>query len=683
MKNLKKITTLLLCIILILCAFPLSAFADDADPIIAADWQFDEGAVVSNPGEKLRLDDASGNGNILELSGSKKYIEFSDEEMYDDGMGTGSLDFKSEQKRIMGKGSEFITAKDAPINKEAFENGYTIELIYQLPENFAADDSWMGLLARKGKCTTQNETKGCTMSVAVSNCKEIQFTTANKDDNHEMDSAWSLTMDKGGLWYHVVIVSDGKVITTYVNGCESFRTYESEEMKGMYADPKDGRFVIGGYDNGLFNHHARGKIQQIRIARKALSQDEWLISDHENYMESFGEDIPFTSLSSSSYNVVFLPDIQNATEYRPNVLYTAAQWLNDNKSLVNPKAIISLGDSINEYDDEAQWANAREFYSILEENGAPILQQPGNHDYGEAYYLDSFGPESDFGKRQQDREVMYSPSGYSSCMTFDGGSYKYFVINISMFHIADQNERDWFESKLKEYSSYPTIVTSHNFQDADAAKPNLVNLSGLGKSVWEIVKKYDQVFLMISGHNHGAGEEVLKNDVGNEVYSVMADYQFMHNGGDAFFKFFEFDEAHNKIRLSTFSPYAVTLPESERTFFDVNYMTGAGNYTILDFDFESRFPKDAPASSDAENYKAILEEAKTTETDVKELGFDGTVTLSAADAHEVSTKAAISPLNIALVVGAIVLVLIAIIVTVVLVVKKRKKEKNYAKKITE
>lgn len=681
MKNFKKTISLLLCLIMTVFALPFSAFAADSGDIVA-DWHFGKSGAkkaevnASNVIKDLVIEDKSGNGNDLQLNGSGKYLEFSDEQMYDNA-DAGSMNFKSEQKRILGKGSELITAKDAPINKETFENGYTIELIYQLPENFAADDSWMGLLARKGSSETQSETKGCSMSVAVSNCKEIQFVTANKDDNHKMDSAWSLTMDKGGLWYHVVIVSDGEIIRTYVNGCESFRSYESDKMKGMFADSKDGRFVVGGYDNNVFNHHARGKIQQIRIAKKALNENEWLISDHENYMEKFGENIPFTNLSKGSYNVVFLPDIQNATEYRPNVLYTAAEWLNKNKSLVNTSAVISLGDSINEYDDEAQWSNARKFYAKLEEGNYPILQQPGNHDYGDKYYLNSFGPDSDFGKRQAERGVVYSPSGYSSYLIFDGGSYKYLAISISMAHITDQAERDWFEGILNQHSDYPTIVTSHNFQDVDAAKPNLVNLSTLGKSVWEIVKKHNQVFLMISGHNHGAGEEVLKNDAGNEVYSVMADYQFMHNGGDAFFKFAEFDEAHNKIRLSTFSPYVVTLPENERTFFDVNYMTGAGNYTIMEFDFASRFAG-LKASNKADEFSLILNELKETEKNIKELGFDGTVVLSKADAHEVSTAAAISPLKIGLSVGVAVLVLAAVIAAIVINAKKRKKEKNHA-----
>lgn len=675
MKKSKIITSIFLCIILSFSTMPLTVFAGDNNTI-AANWKFDEKSVKSGSIENndLVISDLSGNGNDIYLTGkdASKYIEFSDEKMYNET--TGSLMLNNEKQRILGKGVEFLTSKNAKINKENFENGYTIELIYQLPKDFSADDAWMGLLARKGNCETQTDTKKCTMSVAVSNCKEIQFLTANKDDSHKMDSTWSLTMDKGGLWYHIVIVSDGKIIRTFVNGCESFRDYESNEMIGMYADSNDGRFVIGGYNSGIHNHFGRGTLQQIRIANIPLEKSQWLISDHENYVEDFGVNLPFTKSSVASYNVMFLPDIQNAVEFKPNVLYTAAKWIKENKSSVNLTSIISLGDNVNDFDDEKQWNNAKQFYSILEECNSPILQQPGNHDYGEEYYLNAFGNNSDFGKRQTERGVIYSPSGYSSYIMFDGGSYKYLAVNISMYHIDDKKEREWFENVLKEHPNNPTIVTSHNFQDVDAAVPNLVNLSKLGKDIWQIVKKYNQVFMMISGHNHGAGEEVLKNDAGNEVYSVMADYQFMHNGGNAFFKFADFDEVHNKIHLTTFSPYAVTLSENERTFFDVNYMTGLGNYTVIDFNFTHRF-NGFENSDNAEEYKAIIENTKSAEPEPNELNLDGMVTLSINDAHEVTNKMGTLEKTIIKIVVPVITVILIITVVLIIIISNKKKRK--------
>lgn len=676
MKTVCKISAWVLGLVLLLGLFPMQVLA--AENTVLADWHLDKSSVKSGSIEKgdLVLADASGHGNDLYLTGhnAKKYLEFTEDKMYD---GTaGSLRFNNEKQRILGRGVEFLTGKDAPINKETFDNGYTIELIYQLPKDFAAEDSWMGLLARKGKCNTQTDTKKCTMGVAVSNCKEIQFLTANKNDSHAMESAcWSLTMDKGGLWYHIVITSDGQQMRTFVNGCDSFRDYESDQMVGMMADPSDGRFVVGGYNNGLLNHYGRGTLQQVRISAGALPQAQWLIADHDRYVEDFGVNLPFTKLSSTAYNMIFLPDIQNAVQFRPQVLNTAAAWICDHRALVNPAAIISLGDNVNDYDDAQQWNRAKAFYALLEKIGVPILQQPGNHDYGDNYYLDAFGPQAEFGKRQAQRGVVYSPSGYSSYMLYDAGSYRYLAVNISMEHIGDDRERAWFTEVLESHKKNPTIVTSHNFQDVDAAVPNLVNLSTLGKDVWTLIKPYDQVFMMISGHNHGAGEEVLKNNAGHEVYSVMADYQFTYNGGNAFFKFAEFDEAHNKIRLSTFSPYAATLKDNQRTFFDVNYMTGLGNYTLMHFDFAQRFAG-MESSKNVDAFAKALEKAKAEETDVQELQLDGAAEYSAADAHEVNNKLGeyqVKLIKIGVTAGVVLLAVIVLIV--VLIIKKHRRKK--------
>ena len=49
------------------------------------------------------------------------------------------------------------------------------------------------------------------------------------------------------------------------------------------------------------------------------------------------------------------------------------------------------------------------------------------------------------------------------------------------------------------------------------------------------------------------------------------------------------DEANNKITMRTYSPYSASLPAAERSFFDVNSLTGVGNTYDGSFDFAKRF----------------------------------------------------------------------------------------------
>ena len=84
---------------------------------------------------------------VLSGSNAEKYLQFSSDTMYD---GTsGSLTLNNEKQKILGRGAEFITADDAPINKETFRDGYTIELIYKLRTILPARTLGWGCLRAK------------------------------------------------------------------------------------------------------------------------------------------------------------------------------------------------------------------------------------------------------------------------------------------------------------------------------------------------------------------------------------------------------------------------------------------------------------------------------------------------------------------------------------------------------
>ena len=598
MRSIKK---RIMCALLATGVMLTNVFADTNDFIVSAeekinviaDWKFDSNNIESGSiaDKNLVIKDVSGNGNSLRLNtygnadDYSKYISFSDDKMYD--ATNGSIVISGDNSTRVG--ADLITVDNAPINKEEFENGYTIEFIYQLPSDWTVADKWMSLLSRQGHSESMDEPELGTMNVAVSNCKEIQFLTANKDDNHEMQSAsWSVSMDKGGVWYHIAIVSDNESIRTFVNGAEAFRDYIGDDMVGLYADPNDGRFRIGSSwwkeGESTIDKFARGNYQQIRISEGALDKKDWLISNPESYVGEYGTNDEFFLRDNNNYNMVFIPDTQNTIKFRGNVMDTAMDWLVENADDANIVSVTHLGDVVENGNNEDQW-NTTALFNKLPRAGVRLLMQPGNHDWPE-YYDKYFGASSEYGSLTEKYVVRTSPSGRSTYMINEAGSYKYMTLAID-YHSYD-TDLAWVEEILSS-TNMPTIITSHDLQNCSDTAPSDIKLSDKGKQVWDVVKKYNQVFMMIGGHSHGAGDEILINDKGNEVISILADYQFSHNGGNALFKFAEFDETLNKIYLSTFSPYAATLSDEERTFFDVNYLTGAGNYSEFDINFAERF----------------------------------------------------------------------------------------------
>jgi len=595
---------------------------------VVAQWNFNKSESTGQIADgSLKIKDASGNNNDLEMQtytgghltddknaeNWEDYLKFQDESV----SGKGSIEFGGIAK---DKGADFVTVKDAPINKETFTDGYTIEILYYLPKDWTKNDEWMGMFVRqvadKKNVKTMDEPQLGSTSVAVSNCKEVQYLTVNEDDSHEMQSSvWSVAMDKGGQWYHIAITCDEKGnINSFLNGAESFRHYSSTDggaMKGMFADPEDGRFRVGSswWKQGAqtLDKFLNGNIETIRISRGALDKSEWLIPNPESLAGDFGTNEDFHLENINNYNFVFIPDTQNTVKFRPNVMDAAIRGLINDAEKGNIKAVSHLGDVVEDYYSKEQFDNSKNTFYKLPDSNFQALMIPGNHDYApeppfgyndvefftnkdnkpiDMFYKDYYGAGSEFLKKTP-YTTNDSPSGRSSYMKVRAGSYEYLMIGLSWYDLG--RDMEWFENILKENPENPTIVVSHNIVDCSETEPSSVKLSDVGDHIWDVIKNYDQVFMTVSGHYHGAGYEVYNNENEKPVITILADYQFSYNGGNGFFKYAEFDEDQNKIFLKTYSPYAASLPMDEKTFFDVNYMNGEGNDDILELNFDGRF----------------------------------------------------------------------------------------------
>ena len=592
---------------------------------VTADWKFNQAGVKSGKiaDGNLVIADKTGNGNDLRMQVYKDatlltgdqiaqagmnwedYLSFSDDSMTGKG---GSMVFNGDNgtvEKAERDGADFVTVDNAPINENEFRDGYTLEMVYYLPNDWTAADRWMALMARQvADPETAAEGMGPdkyngSMSVAISNCKEVQYATCNADNKGWMSSAWSVSMDQGGVWYHIVVVSDGHEVSTYVNGCEAFRDFNEHDMIGMFADPDDGRFRVGSSwwteNGGTVDRFLQGSLQEIRISQKPLEREDWLISNPEDYVENFGSNEEYELRNEDNYNIVLLPDTQNTVEFRSDVMEAAIDGLIDSADKLNVIGVVGLGDVVDDV-DKAQYDNATRIFNKLPKAGIKTLMQPGNHDgwrpEGDCY-SQAFGGDSEFVKDLSDWYL--TTKAWSGCMFVRGGDRVYMILSLAAQGNGEtawnpnDGGLDWFKSMLEKYKDIPTIVTTHDVQNCSDTQPSAVKLSEQGEKLWELVKGYDQVFMMVGGHSHGAGVQILKNDNNKDVISILTDYQFAYNGGNGWFRYLEFDETANKIYYSSYSPYAASLDEDEKTFFDVNFLEGEGNRGEIDWNFEERF----------------------------------------------------------------------------------------------
>ncbi len=583
MISMKKILTG--AAVMLFAALPLSVSASTV-----ADWQFNEDNIKSGSisSGDLVLKDASGNGNDLTMRTSgiayQNAVSFSDESIDD----KGSMYFSGGS--VLGRAA-FQTIDSAPINANNFASGYTIEILYKMPDDWTTADRWQTILCRLAPSDSSPTIEGAKISASynISNCKEIQIQPRDKDGDEASD-IWSIAMDKAENWYHIAIIGDSNGIRSYVNGCESFRNYSGNTMQGLFADPAGGNFLIGSN----MTKYLRGYIQEVRISDTPLEKKDWIVPNPEQFVGEYGDNSPFTETPEDRYNFVFVPDSQNTTKFCGTVMDTAFNWLIENKDFANIEAVVSLGDNVENYWETPQWQQSTKNYSSLAKAGLKTVVPSGNHDTNNGgnywYYKDQYyGPNTEFAKLVSDYTTEYSPSGTGAVADISAGSFPYKIVYLDMYKFTDAGETGWFNKVLTEYANCPVIVVMHDIQNCSDTSPNATRLSDNGSKLWEIVKNHDNVFLMVGGHSHGYGVLELENVYGNKVYSILADYQFSYNGGNALLKFAEFDEKDGKIRVSTFSPYAATLSAEEKTFFDVNYMTGKGHYDELPIDFKERF----------------------------------------------------------------------------------------------
>lgn len=152
-RILKSAIATILIFVLFIGLMPMKLIAAEVSKDdVAAQWKFSrENASGEISDGTLQIKDVSNNGNDLvmqtyqnghltENKSAEKwddYLNFSNESI----MGNGSIEFSGIAK---DKGADFITNNNAPINKETFENGYTIEVIYFLPNDWTNNDKWMG-----------------------------------------------------------------------------------------------------------------------------------------------------------------------------------------------------------------------------------------------------------------------------------------------------------------------------------------------------------------------------------------------------------------------------------------------------------------------------------------------------------------------------------------------------------
>lgn len=269
-----------------IAALPLVKPANDADypklPGTVAHWRPTEqdGTLVER--------DISGNGNDMTLK--RAGILTNAAALVTDHMTYSSAEhavhFTPRAKHVF---AYFATAKDAPVNKERFEQGYTFETFIKIDKDYGSSNYWGAFVCRGGRRgdlpnftvagADTDDLEEPPLSGAISSLKEVQwaFTDTAKVGNGY--SVWSgdVDLDK---WYHLVVVDDPKEgsVVMYIDGVPMLRNQYGTAGRAHGINGFDDRpWIIGGsiYDN-IMDTGFFGTIGETRLVDHPTTPAQWL-----------------------------------------------------------------------------------------------------------------------------------------------------------------------------------------------------------------------------------------------------------------------------------------------------------------------------------------------------------------------------------------------------------------------
>lgn len=312
---------------------------------------------------------------------------------------------------------------------------------------------------------------------------------------------------------------------------------------------------------------------------------------------------------ASRWTLATLPDTQFYSRYGRDVFQprygsnpyqVQAEWLVDVQDDLNIPLVAHVGDIVDRSNQTYEWTTASAAHKALEDGGLPYSISTGNHDVTNpgAYdteltnqpFLTHFPPAR---SQAQSPDTGRDPSGFSEYHVFEAEGQKYLLLALAWR--ASDATLAWADQVLANHPTLPAILTSHDILGVASDGTTALSTPN-GDRLWnELIRSNDQIFLTVSGHNHGTAHRTLTNDFGHPVHQVLQDLQMYYEGGDGYLGLFEFDLEHDRINVSMPSPWVAWKPQTTLIEYDQPFLEAANQQYSLPIDFTERFAGFHPA----------------------------------------------------------------------------------------
>lgn len=303
--------------------------------------------------------------------------------------------------------------------------------------------------------------------------------------------------------------------------------------------------------------------------------------------------------SSSSFNLVVLPDTQSYAEEFPEVFEQQFQWISDNGSTIT--FAIQNGD-ITDNNNDPQWEVARKAFSLLD-NKVPLTFVGGNHDLGvngkardrDSSLMNKYLPYEKYSKHPHFGGAFEVGKMDNTYHTFEAGGKKWLILSLEFG--PRHKVIDWASQIIHDHKDHLIIINTHTYLYNDNTWiashhkycPKSYGLGAAtgedstnnGDDLWyKLVRKHKNILMVLCGHviGSGTGTLVSEGEHGNKVYQMLANYQNgvvdTVKGGNGYMRILNIDPEAKKIRVKTWSPVTQTYkstPDQEFEFDEVDF----------------------------------------------------------------------------------------------------------------
>ncbi len=285
----------------------------------------------------------------------------------------------------------------------------------------------------------------------------------------------------------------------------------------------------------------------------------------------------------SDFTLIVMPDVQNESQFYPQVLAAQTQWIANSKASLNIQGALGLGDIVNNGSDNSQWTNADAAYRLLDNAQIPYLLAIGNHDYDNALpasrsaitFNQWFGPSRYANYPWYGGNYNGSNENFYGFLNLNGTNYLILVLEF----VPRDAVVEWAESVLEANEDKEVIVVTHSYLYADGTRVDQcdtqdMNSDNYGDKLWtKLISQYGNIEMVLNGHvtSGNGARRVDLGMAGNLVNQVFSNYQLMANGGDGYLRILTFHPVQGTIDVTTYSPYLNTSLTDSANQFTLNW----------------------------------------------------------------------------------------------------------------